>query len=644
MNKKIIAAAISAAVFSGSVVAASKPMDVNAMRSFLDARPAAVDGQVERIFDNQVAVEFSQPAFTLVGNTVDSLVGTLSKLTGLDFKVNRVMMNRFVVIDLPGAKSDSDVLSAVSRLLSVPGVLEVTPNKLVKPLSVDSFQSPGWKNFQFKFYSSATDGRGDPLKYNPRFLELIHFFEGVNFGGSRLSFVDGFFDSTPNMPHAVYVQTQTVVNGNFSRALADNSRFPAHGLSVAAYIGGQDDPAYGTVGLARRLPLLAIDTYGESGSSSAFDIVEGVLYSVNLHSTAGSNPNPNKASVINLSLSQPNGFQCDSVFQTMVDKVNNSGAIVVAAAGNDGANTINSPANCAKVVSVGAVGVDARMPSYSNKSQGLVTSAISGSSANTLFSTTSRDKAMFNQGAGSFSGTSMSAPYISMLIAYAKSINPGLGFDQAEALLKRNSVPFDSTDPRCGSGACGSVVDPVKFIAEVSGQDLTKFTKYTGQSVTGPTDPTKPTDPVQPPDTSLPPAVSISLDGTASNPGDVVVFENGQPFTVRGVQLSPSNIVIEFGKRGQFVVEFTANPNTNTATPSVSRAKYRASVNTNSNPATVGQIERLTDPTLPDQSQNPAAPPVSGASGGGGGGGSTSLPGVLAMGLLFGIYRRMFKK
>ena len=127
MKKKILCSAVGVALlFSGQAFAEKRSLDANSFmpsRVFLDA-----SGLPKRVFDGRLAIEFSQPVTSMAGGLVVKLVESASKLTGLKLNAERMMMGRFVVVRVADAKSDGDVVSAINRLLSVPGVMNVEPN------------------------------------------------------------------------------------------------------------------------------------------------------------------------------------------------------------------------------------------------------------------------------------------------------------------------------------------------------------------------------------------------------------------------------------------------------------------------------------------------------------------------------------
>ncbi len=636
MKKKLLGVLIGLSLASSvPVMAKSVPVDIGRMQA------QSFNAQGERQYDGRLFLEFAKPASSFAPGEAVDLVASLSKEAGVMLSFEKVMMKRFVVVRVSNARSDLDVVSAVSRIASEKGVLSVKPNSYVKTQSATSFVNPGWSS-QFGFYSRTSDLSEKPFGYNPRLLELIDFFDGFNFGDKRLSLVDSFFEDVPNMPHSAYVQKQTILDGVYSSDLIGRGTQIAHGLNMAAYLGGKENATYGTVGLGyATLPLLAVAVFDpRTNTATDLDVAEGMLYSMNMHSTADTNPNPNPATVINLSLGSFGSTCSDSaVYQAAIDMITNAGGLVVAAAGNLGRVGLNIPANCENVIAVGAAGYSGHLASFSNRSPDLTVSAISTTSTGDVngFLYTTDVESAASQGIATVSGTSIAAPYISLLLTYAKAVNPSMTFAQAEALLKRNSIPFNEQDSRCaGLDSCGGIIDPVAFVQEVSNVDLLTFNAYTsttstppdGGGDTGGGGPNEPTfDPV-----------TVSIAGTASNPTDVQVFVAGQPVTITSITTTENSITLDFDAANVYEIRFMGTPNTNTNSVSPSStAQYSFTVNTTVTPVTVSSVERLTAPGA-----GPAPAPVA-SGGGGGGGGSMNIAGLLGMAGLFGLFHRRKK-
>jgi subtilisin family serine protease len=140
------------------------------------------------------------------------------------------------------------------------------------------------------------------------------------------------------------------------------------------------------------------------------------------------------AKVISLSL----GGGASTTLQTAVRNAynNGNGALIVAAAGNDGNATLNYPAAYAEVVSVAATDSNDNRASFSNANSDV---EIAAPGVNVLST---------KRGGGyvAFSGTSMATPHVSGVAALIWGRNPGFS-----ALQVRNKLDASVDD----KGAAG---------------------------------------------------------------------------------------------------------------------------------------------------------------------------------------------
>src|SRR5690606_6641955 len=100
----------------------------------------------------------------------------------------------------------------------------------------------------------------------------------------------------------------------------------------------------------------AIRVLGEDGSGSLFNIAKGIAYAAN-----------NGSKVINLSLgSPPGGLVMRTLANFMASYAESKGALIVAAAGNEGGE-IGYPAAASKFLAVGATNETNILASFSNR-------------------------------------------------------------------------------------------------------------------------------------------------------------------------------------------------------------------------------------------------------------------------------------
>lgn len=182
---------------------------------------------------------------------------------------------------------------------------------------------------------------------------------------------------------------------------------------------------------ARRVPIRSIDT-GRT--------LERELYFRSLREIAATlRADPASAAVINLSFGS---YEGDPLEQALIDSVRAAGAIVVAAAGNDGTGRTFYPAGYPGVIAVGALDNDGRIASYSNFGPhvglfagGHFTDEIV-SNRLVMHSAARYEHVMTYRFIG---GTSFAAPQVAGLVAYLLAQRPDLGPADAVALVQRHA-------------------------------------------------------------------------------------------------------------------------------------------------------------------------------------------------------------
>ena len=133
-----------------------------------------------------------------------------------------------------------------------------------------------------------------------------------------------------------------------------------HGTEVASVIAGNGKS--GVLGVNPKARILPIRTMGACGMTRT-DLVDAMARAAGL-SVPGTPVNPHPARIINLSLTG-GGITCGPELQALIHKLTQRNVFVVAAAGNNFQKTLNEPANCPGVISVGAVDADNRITDYS---------------------------------------------------------------------------------------------------------------------------------------------------------------------------------------------------------------------------------------------------------------------------------------
>ena len=151
-----------------------------------------------------------------------------------------------------------------------------------------------------------------------------------------------------------------------------------------------------------------------------------------------------------------------SFFDRALARWRELGIIPVFAAGNEGGqghNTISYPANSFQVITIGTTRRDQRAP-FSSMGSNLLRKPDFMAPGYRLFSL---KKGINGPVYGRMSGTSMSAPLVSGLVAVMKQIDPFIGFSEVYRVLQSSTQDMGSTgwDPETGWGRI-NFLDAVK--------------------------------------------------------------------------------------------------------------------------------------------------------------------------------------
>jgi subtilisin family serine protease len=201
----------------------------------------------------------------------------------------------------------------------------------------------------------------------------------------------------------------------------------SHGTHVAGIIGAEGNNAIGTVGVSWKVKLMALKFLDSNGEGNTADAAEAIDYAV----AAGAN-------VINASWGGPAFSQ--TLYQA-VKRAGDQGVLFVAAAGNSTANADVSPDYPAafdlpNVISVAASDPADDLLYFSNYGKKSVDLAAPGEE---IYSTVALKAGVSSY--GTYSGTSMAAPYVSGAAALYLSRYPG-----SSVQTVRNAI-LSSVDP-----------------------------------------------------------------------------------------------------------------------------------------------------------------------------------------------------
>lgn len=207
-----------------------------------------------------------------------------------------------------------------------------------------------------------------------------------------------------------------VVSGGTSMISSSYDDDNGHGTHIAGIIGAKNN-AEGVVGVAPDVQLYAVKAIDYTGSGYLSDVVSGIDWAITNH-----------MDIINLSLASTT--DSDTLHQ-IVDQAYNSGILVVAAAGNDGAGAtddVEYPAKYDSVIAVGAVDSSNQIAPFSSTGPEVEVTAPGVS----VYST------YLNGGYATMSGTSMATPFVVGDLALWKQANPTLSTSQLRSLLDQH--------------------------------------------------------------------------------------------------------------------------------------------------------------------------------------------------------------
>jgi subtilisin family serine protease len=171
---------------------------------------------------------------------------------------------------------------------------------------------------------------------------------------------------------------------------------------------------------ARIMPIRVLDT---DGRGYAFTVAEAILFALE-----------NGANVINLSLGMP---QESDLLEDIIEEAAEAGVVVVAAAGNLNSNQKQYPAASECVLGVTAIDANRIKAAFANYGNWVLLSAPGVGIYSTLPA----------NGYGSWSGTSMAAPFVAGGAALLLSRDSGLNVVQVADLMGGTAVNLNPFNP-----------------------------------------------------------------------------------------------------------------------------------------------------------------------------------------------------
>jgi thermitase len=239
------------------------------------------------------------------------------------------------------------------------------------------------------------------------------------------------------------------LKGNFKSTQAKyNKDKVGHGTHCAGIAAAVSNNGIGIASFApsnQFYEVTSIKVLNDYGAGTQAGIVSGIIEAADLG-----------ADVISMSLGGRTDGSKEMAYQKAIQYAAQAGAVVVAAAGNDGGYARNiSPANTPGLIVVSALDTLLNRASFSNRVTGLeMAVAAPGVS---IYSTIPGNKYQV------FNGTSMATPYVAGLAGLLKSFQPSLTTGEVFAILRDTGLPTSNT------AETGLFIQPEKALRRLLG-------------------------------------------------------------------------------------------------------------------------------------------------------------------------------
>lgn len=398
-----------------------------------------------RFVPKQLFVKFSANANE---SKIKSTLDTLGSSILYEFKTNRTLL-----INVPTAISDTDLLGAAAALSEVEAVEYVHPNSILK--AVETPNDP--------FYAQQPDLNNDGINGKKADAD-IDAPEAWQITTGSSSVVVGVIDTGidynhPDLMDNIWTnpgESGLDAQGRDKRNngvdddgngyvddfrgwdFVNNDNDPmddhSHGTHVAGTIGAVGNNGIGISGVNWTVRLVGLKFLNGAGSGQLSDAVRAIEY----------------ATLMNIPITNNSwgGGGYEATLEAAIKAAGDKGYLFVAAAGNDGSNNDLTPAypasyNLPNVLSVAAVDSDDTLAYFSN--YGVSSVHVAAPGVNIL-------STLPNNNYGMFSGTSMATPHVAGVSALLKAHNPDYSFTQIKGRIMGASDRMPSLMGKVVSG------------------------------------------------------------------------------------------------------------------------------------------------------------------------------------------------
>lgn len=319
----------------------------------------------------------------------------INRSTGA-LKVERLLLGKTLRIQVP----ESIVAQALSLYKQNPLVEYVTPDIIMRAVTAPNDSRFGEQWGMVKINAPT----GWDITTSTPGTRVAVLDCGVYDSASTYISPDGYVGHPD-------VRDKVISRINFTTA-PNADDFCNHGTHVAGIASARTNNAIGVAGVGYEANIVNVKVLGDNGSGSFSWIINGILWAAG----CDTNPcGPRRAEIINMSLGAT--ASCDPLVQSAIDNAWNQGLVIVAAAGNNGASTAITPANCNNVIGVAASDSNDNKASFSNYGPDVDVAAPGVDILSTDYV----------GGYASFNGTSMASPHVAgqAALIWATSNNTG---------------------------------------------------------------------------------------------------------------------------------------------------------------------------------------------------------------------------
>ncbi len=209
--------------------------------------------------------------------------------------------------------------------------------------------------------------------------------------------------------------TKLVPGWSFLTGTSNTADTFGHGTAVTGTAAAATDNSTGVAGVGWQTTVMPLVVTDASGFSAYSSIANAIVYAAD-----------HGVRLINISLA---GGTSSSTLQSAVDHAWTKGAVIFAAAGNNGTSNLVYPAACNHVVAVSATNSDDTLANFSSFGSWIDLSA-PGNYITTLVN---------GGGYGAWEGTSFASPIAAGVAALVLSLQPAMANTTLVSLLEQNS-------------------------------------------------------------------------------------------------------------------------------------------------------------------------------------------------------------